>query len=126
MNKYSFNSITTHIEMKNGKQVEVTEAVTIRNGEGYKTVITRESNEGRASNSLLRPFSKVLKNGKKKQSKHPLTQTEIRNIKERKFMPTLFEPCYMGLGPCAANSARQTRQKKALMKKGTKKNKRNA
>ncbi len=107
MNKYSFNSITTHIEMKNGKQVEVTEAVMIRNGEGYKTVITRE-------------------NGKKKQSKHPLTQTEVTNIKERKFMPTLFDPCYMGLGPCAANSARQTRQKKALMKKGTKKNKRNA
>jgi hypothetical protein len=111
MNKYSFNSVHTHIEMIDGKRVEVTEAVTIRNGKGYKTVITRE-------------------NGKTKQSKHPLTQQEVSNIKERKFMPTLFDQCYMGLGECSANSARlnrkQTRQKKALMKKGTKKNKRNA
>lgn len=73
--KFTFNSVQTHIRaLPNGRE-EVTEAVSIRNGKGTKTVRTRKN--------------KQLKVSKKK-----LSPKEIKNIKNRKFMPALFEECH--------------------------------
>lgn len=72
---YSFNSVQTHTSVINGKNKTTTEAVSIRNGKGMKTVIKRVG-------------------GKTKKSKKALDTQEIKNIMNRKFMPNLFVPCH--------------------------------
>jgi hypothetical protein len=72
---YSFNSVSTHASMINGKKQHTTEAVSVRNGKGMKTVVKRVGN-------------------KTSKSKKELSGEEIRNIMDRKFMPTLFTPCH--------------------------------
>jgi hypothetical protein len=98
MNAYSFNSVVSHIEVRNGVAHEVTEAVSVKNGEGTKTVITREG-------------------GRPKKSEHRLTAKEIRNIKGRKFMPALFDVCYTGLGDCHVNRQREKRKMRKTLKR---------
>jgi hypothetical protein len=73
---YSFNSVSTHASMINGKKQHTTEAVSVRNGKGMKTVVKRVGN-------------------KTSKSKKELSGEEIRNIMDRKFMPTLFTPCHI-------------------------------
>jgi hypothetical protein len=84
---FAFNSVQTHIRMSPSGKEEVTEAVSIRNGKGTKTVSTRKN--------------KQLKVSKKK-----LSAKEIKNIKNRKFMPTLFKECHTD-----CNKTRSTRKK---------------
>jgi hypothetical protein len=103
MSHYSFHSTTSHFQTLNGHEVQTTEEVKVENGKGKKTVIS-------------------LENGVKKVNTHPLTQSEIKNIKSRKFMPGLFDPCYDGLGPCLTNSLRLSRKGKSKNKsKGVRK-----
>ena len=73
---YSFNSVSTHTSVINGKRQSTTEAVSVRNGNGMKTVVKRRGN-------------------KSSKSKYRLTQTEVQNVMGRKFMPTLFTPCHI-------------------------------
>jgi hypothetical protein len=58
-----------------GKKTEVTEAITIRNGKGTKTVKKRKGT-----------------NISKKSI--PLTSSEIEKIRTRKFLPSLFDKCH--------------------------------
>ncbi len=105
MSHFSFHSSTTHFQNVNGDEVQTTEQVNVKNGKGKKTVITVE-------------------NGVKKEKTHPLTQSEIKNIKSRKFMPRLFAPCYSGLGPCLTNSLRQSRRQSRRQSLSARKTKR--
>ena len=73
-NSFSYNSAQTHYTYMNGKEVETTEAVSVKNGKGTKMVVKKE-------------------NGKKTSKTMKLKPSEIKNIQERKFMPKLFFPC---------------------------------
>lgn len=85
---FAFNSVQTHIKATPDGQEEVTEAVSIRNGKGTKTVRTR-------------------KNSTVKVSKKKLSAKEIKNIKARKFMPKLFVPCHNDCGSSARLTAKK-------------------
>jgi hypothetical protein len=91
---YSFNSVSTHTSMLNGKRKSTTEAVSIRNGNGMKTVVKRVGS-------------------KKTRSKKPLSVSEVENIMGRKFMPELFVPCHTDCD----NKLRTTRKR---VKRGSK------
>ena len=93
---YSFNSVSTHTSVINGKRQSTTEAVSVRNGNGMKTVVKRRGN-------------------KSSKSKHRLTQTEVQNVMDRKFMPTLFTPCHED-----CDRKLQVRQTRKRVKKGSK------
>jgi hypothetical protein len=75
MNRFAYNSIQTHSEYVDGKKTEVTEAITIRNGKGTKTV-------------------KKCKGNKVSKKTIPLTNNEIKNVQTRKFIPSLFDKCH--------------------------------
>ena len=74
-----------------GEEVETTEAVSIKNGKGTKTVTKRHNGKTSSKTMKLKP-------------------KEIKNIQEKKFMPKLFVPCM--------NHCNKTLR---LKKKGTKK-----
>lgn len=94
---YSFNSVSTHASMINGKRQTTTEAVSVRNGKGMKTVVKRQGN-------------------KTSKSKKALSTEEIKNIMNRKFMPTLFTPCY---DHCNAILNSNTKSNKTRTRKAT-------
>ena len=73
--KFSSNFVQTYTVDHDGHFREVTEAISIRNGEGHKTVRYRN-------------------NGKVKETVHKLSRDEIHNIMNKKFMPDLFKPCH--------------------------------
>jgi hypothetical protein len=102
---FQYSSEQTHFTLKNGKPTKVTEKVMITNGEGTKTVIK-------------------FHNGKKAVQTHPLTQEELKNIQNRKFMPGLFRPCLDGcdkqLGLPLENTPRANKSRKRLQKRKTK------
>ena len=75
MEHFVFNSTQTHNQLVNGKRSTVTEAVSVRNGKGMKTVVKRVD-------------------GKTRSAKRLLTKQEMRNIMKRKFMANLFTPCH--------------------------------
>ena len=103
MNHFAFQSSQTHFTLVNGVRKQVTEAVKVQNGKGVKEVF-------------------IVENGKLKKSKHPLTQTEVKNIQNKEFMPDLFVPCHN-----SCNSVRkQTKRTKPKQKKKTRKNARSA
>lgn len=64
------NSVQSHINNRPGHRTEVTEAVSIRNGKGKKTIRVRKNNK---------VTEKAIK----------LKQGEIKNIMGKKFMPSL-------------------------------------
>jgi hypothetical protein len=98
--KYSFNSVQTHLNVQGGHVEEVTEAVSVRNGKGTKSV-------------------RIRRNNKVKTAKHKLSPLELKNIQSKTFMPKLFEPCH---GECKKTSRDSpARNKKTLKKKPTKK-----
>lgn len=90
---YSFDSVQTHTNVKNGTIQEVTETVRIRNGKGVKSVTVRNKN-------------------KVKTSTHPLTPNEMKNIQTKQFMPTLFSSCHTALTSGAAGTRRNKTVKK--------------
>ncbi len=96
---YAFNSVQTHIAVINGKRSETTEAVSVRNGKGQKTVKKRVNGQ---------VHSKTLS----------LTPSEIHNIQHRKFMPEFFHECH----DCVEKSL--AAQKTRVQKKGKGKGKR--
>ena len=97
---YSFNSTQSHFSMINGKRQMTTEAVSIRNGKGMKTVVKRVGN-------------------KQTRSKKALSGDEIKNIMDRKFMPDLFVPCHDHCNS-QLNNTRKVRKVKKGVKKGSK------
>lgn len=84
---WNYNSSQTHLSVVNGKKIETTEIVKANNKSGTKT---------------------VKKNGKVKTI--PLTQNEIQNIKDRKFMPEFFAPCYDCVNSKESKSKSKTRR----------------
>lgn len=102
---YAFNSVQTHMSVINGRSTETTEAVSVRNGKGNKTVSRRV-------------------NGRLMKKTFPLTEKELQNIKDRKFMPEFFEPCYncIDKSPSSKRSLKpsKTRKVKKSVKKGSK------
>jgi hypothetical protein len=78
MKHFSFNSVQSHINNRPGHRTEVTEAVSIRNGKGKKTIRVRKNNK---------VTEKAIK----------LKQGEIKNIMGKKFMPRLFEENHKAL-----------------------------
>jgi hypothetical protein len=96
---YSFNSVQTHVSVINGKRQSTTEAVSVRNGKGMKTVVKRYGS-------------------KKTRSKKALSSSEIQNIKDRKFMPEFFVPCYEDCDRLL--NKRKTRKSMKRVKKGSK------
>jgi hypothetical protein len=92
---YMFHSTQTHISAVNGKRTSTTEAVSIRNGKGMKTVVKTT-------------------NGKTRRAKHSLREDEIRNVMNRKFMPSLFVPCH---NDCASPTSLVRKTKKATKKR---------
>jgi hypothetical protein len=87
---YTFHSVQTHYKQVNGHMEEVTEAVSVKNGKGTKSVRRRVNNTVRVA-------------------KRPLSKQELTNIKNRKFMPNLFTPCH---GDC-----QKPRKTKKIVKK---------
>ena len=79
---YTFHSVQTHFKKANGHMEEITEAISVKNGKGQKTVRKRVNNTVRVA-------------------KRPLSITELSNIRNKKFMPTLFEDCH---GDCSASA----------------------
>ena len=101
---YSFNSVSTHTSVINGKRQSTTEAVSVRNGNGMKTVMKR-------------------KGKKTSKSKHHLTHGEVQNIMDRKFMPSLFTPCHEDcerILNAPPTKKRKLRQTKKRVKSGSK------
>lgn len=101
--KYSFNSVQTHLNVNNGHLEEVTESVSVRNGKGTKSV-------------------RIRRNNQVKTAKHKLSPMELKNIQKKTFMPNLFQSCH---GDCASHTAPLTaslaRNKKTQKKKPSKK-----
>ena len=105
--KYSFNSVQTHLNVHDGHMEEVTESVSVRNGKGTKSV-------------------RIRRNNQVKTAKHKLSPVELKNIQSKTFMPNLFQSCH---GDCAKDKAPHTaaltaplmRNKKTQKKKPTKK-----
>jgi hypothetical protein len=89
---YAFNSVQTHIAVIDGKKSETTEAVSVRNGKGQKTVKKRV-------------------NGKLHSKTIPLTPTEIHNIQYRKFMPEFFHECHDCVENFVASKKTRTQKK---------------
>ena len=85
MKHFSFNSVQSHIDNRPGHRTEITEAVSIRNGKGKKTV-------------------RVRKNNKVSEKAIKLKKGEIKNIMGKKFMPNLFKANHSAL--------RETRRRK--------------
>jgi hypothetical protein len=98
---YSFNSVSTHTSMINGKRQSTTEAVSVRNGKGMKTVVKRVG-------------------AKKTRSKKSLSTSEVKNIMDRKFMPDLFTPCHDECAVKLISSKAKARQTKKRAKRGSK------
>lgn len=71
---FTYNSVQTHSELKNGKKETKTRRVTIRGKSGYKMLTIRKS-------------------GKTKKSKKRLTKKEINCIRKCQFIPGLFNEC---------------------------------
>ena len=105
MNTFAFQSSQTHFTAVNGVRKQVTEQVKIKNGKGVKEVF-------------------IVENGELKKSRHPLTQTEVKNIKNKEFMPDLFVPCHTSCNatPVSASLRKQTKRTKPKQKKKTRKN----
>ena len=97
--KYSFNSVQTHLNVSNGHLEEVTESVSVRNGKGTKSV-------------------RIRRNNKVKTAKHKLSPAELKNIKTKNFMPNLFVPCH---NDCKKPQVPKVRNAKTQKKKPTKK-----
>ena len=93
---FSYNSVQTHVKMVEGKRMETTEATSIRNGKGFKTVKKRIGSRTRTARKRLSP-------------------SEIRNIRNKKFMPRLFQDCH---GACILPAPMRSKTKK--VKKGSK------
>ena len=85
MKHFSFNSVQSHIDNRPGHRTEITEAVSIKNGKGKKTV-------------------RVRKNNKVAEKAIQLKKSEIKNIMNKKFIPNLFTPNHKAM--------RQTRRRK--------------
>lgn len=99
---YSFNSTQSHMSVINGKRRMTTEAVSIRNGKGMKTVVKRVGN-------------------KKTKSNKQLSSDEIQNIMDRKFMPEFFVGCHEDCDrKLLTNKTRKVRTVKKAVKKGSK------
>jgi hypothetical protein len=100
---YAFNSVQTHMSVINGKKSETTEAVSVRNGRGSKTVSRRV-------------------NGKAMKKTIPLTHKEVQNIKDRKFMPEFFIPCYDCINNKETRKIKKSKMRKVKksLKKGSK------
>ena len=93
--KYTFNSVQTHLNVRDGHLEEVTESVSVRNGKGTKSVRIRQNN-------------------KVKTAKHTLSPTELKNIRNKTFMPNLFQPCHKD---CTKGTRKVKGQKKTPSKK---------
>ena len=87
---YTFHSVQTHYKQVNGHMEEVTEAVSVKNGKGTKSVRRRVNNTVRVA-------------------KRPLSKQELTNIKNRKFMPNLFTPCH---GDCLRKTKKIVKKSK--------------
>lgn len=74
---FSYNSVQTHSEYKNGKGQTKTNRVTIRGKKGFK-MITIRNKSGRVT----------------RKSKKALTKKEISCIKKCQFIPGLFKDCH--------------------------------
>ena len=109
---FQYSSEQTHFTMKNGKRIQVTERVNVENGKGTISVMK-------------------VHNGERVIKAQPLTQEQVKNIQERKFMPGLFRPCLDGcdkdlglpleMTKRAKTSRQQQRQKKRKIRKTMKK-----
>lgn len=99
---FSSNFVQTYSVLHDGQHREVTEAISIRNGEGHKTVRYRN-------------------NGKVKETVHKLSHDEITNIMNKKFMPDLFKPCHDECATKEALPEKKVRQQKGKTKRTTKK-----
>lgn len=107
-----FHSSSTHIEVVNGHRVQVTEKITLRDGKGKKTVISSENGVKKVQTLPLNPSASKMRRCRRsiRKCSIDLTQDQIKNIKDRKFMPDLFDDCYSSLGDCLTNSQRNTRR----------------
>jgi hypothetical protein len=92
--KYTFNSVQTHLNVRDGHLEEVTESVSVRNGKGTKSV-------------------RIRRNNTVKTAKHKLSSKELKNIQGKNFMPNLFTPCH--------TDCRKVRNAKTQKKKPSKK-----
>jgi hypothetical protein len=77
---FTYNSVQTHSDLKNGKCHTKTNRVTIKGKTGYK-IVTIRNKSGR-----------ITQKSKKRLSPH-----EIKCIKKCQFIPGLFKDCEMCL-----------------------------
>lgn len=89
--KYTFNSVQTHLNVRDGHLEEVTESVSVRNGKGTKSV-------------------RIRRNNKVKTAKHKLSSKELKNIKGKNFMPNLFTPCHTDCNKPLRNTKTQKKK----------------
>ena len=73
---FTYNSVQTHSEFKNGKGRTKTNRVTIKGKTGYKMITIRG------------PSGRITKKSKKR-----LSKKEVACIKKCQFVPGLFKSC---------------------------------
>jgi hypothetical protein len=71
---FQYESVQTHIDLRNGKRRNKTQRVSIKGSKGFKQV------------TIQGP-------GKKRTSKKPLSKKEIQCIRKCQFIPGLFRDC---------------------------------
>ena len=95
MNYFSYHSEQVHSVYENGQQVIKKNSVNIKNGKGTKTVT-------------------MMTNGKSRTSTKKLKPSEVKHIKQNRFIPGLFKPCYdcINSKPRSKSSTRSKTHKK--------------
>ncbi len=74
LSAFAYNSIQSNQTRIKGKLYSTTRRVQIKNGKGFKEVVTRTG-------------------GKTRRARKPLSRNEIRCIQGNKFVPGLFKSC---------------------------------
>ena len=77
---FHFKSSETHTTIVNGQQQTKSQNVNVTNGKGTKTLVVSDNSGTRKSTKKL-------------------SKQELKNIKNRKFMPNLFSDCKECLRP---------------------------
>lgn len=109
MSHFYYSSSQTHSVIENGHPTSLTESTEIKNGKGYKMVIKQVGKK--------KTFKKIK-----------LDTNEIKNIKNRKFMPDLFRPCLDGCNRdlgliLSSKGTKKTKRKQMRLRRKTMKQK---
>lgn len=91
--RFQYHSEQVHTTFSHGHLKEKKNIVDIKNGVGKKTVILKE-------------------NGKTRVSTRKLSAQEKAKIKQERFVPKLFKPCYDCLRPKRGARSRTQKKKK--------------